>query len=162
MWHVGHRTLWWQRSQAGSLGEGYTPKVELFLVLKGGWDTLREDSRAVRRGGEPGAKPPSLLPGRESLWDTLLCQQPWWASWASPKPTLDKLNCSFSVFTSKAHNYEKLSVQNTVIAITLDPWKELLFFILSLLDCFLYFRHVRIYDVLTSLTQIASMKSINW
>lgn len=34
--------------------------------------------------------------------------------------------------------------------------------ILFLLDCFLYFRHVRIYDVLTSLTQIASMKSVNW
>lgn len=58
------------------LGKGTHLRVELLLVLKGGWDTLREDSRAVRRGGVPGAKPPSLLPGRESLWDTLLCQQP--------------------------------------------------------------------------------------
>lgn len=64
---------------------------------------------------------PSLLPGRESLWDTLYASSLDEQAGRAPVLRLTNETCSFSVFTSKAHNYEKLSAQNTVIAITLDP-----------------------------------------
>lgn len=77
-----------------------------------------------------------------------------------PRVLLNKLNCSFSLFTSKAYNYEKLSehADCNYAGPTKQPPIPLLFH----MGDFLYFRPVRIYNVLTFLAQISSIKSVHW
>lgn len=76
-----------------------------------------------------------------------------------PRLLLNKLNCSFSSFTSKVHNYEKLSEHNDCNYA--GPTKQAPIPVLFHMDNFLYFRPVGIYNVLTFLAQISSIKSVN-
>lgn len=63
-----------------------------------------------------------------------------------PRILLNKLNRSFSIFPSKAHNEEKLSEPQSPVPV------------LYHMDNFLYIRPVGIYNALTSLAQISSIK----
>lgn len=77
-----------------------------------------------------------------------------------PRILLKKLNCSFSLLTSKAYNYEKLS-EHSDCNYT-GPTKRGPIPLIFHMDSFHYFRSVGIYSVLSSLAQISSIKSVNW